>query len=176
MYFEADTLWGLFDDALRSSFIGCRMPNLPSNSLRGQRNTARAVAIIQAAEELAQLERNELPTTVDLLRALLVERAGLPWLVLDRLGVTAQKLQAENAGFVTEDTVSVDCLLKRAELEMARLHHTYIGTEHLLLALTAFPDSHAVRTLMQLGIDPLVIRREVYDILGHLDEDAGVAP
>jgi ATP-dependent Clp protease ATP-binding subunit ClpA len=38
--------------------------------------------------------------------------------------------------------------------EARRLGHNYVGTEHVLLALTRSPESGAVRVLRQLGVTP----------------------
>jgi ATP-dependent Clp protease ATP-binding subunit ClpA len=38
--------------------------------------------------------------------------------------------------------------------EARRLGHSYVGTEHVLLALTRIPESGAVRVLRQLGVTP----------------------
>jgi ATP-dependent Clp protease ATP-binding subunit ClpA len=38
--------------------------------------------------------------------------------------------------------------------EARRLGHVYIGTEHVLLALTRSPESRAVRVLQRLGVTP----------------------
>ena len=43
--------------------------------------------------------------------------------------------------------------LARAREEAAALRHEYVGTEHVLLALLAFPDTIASAMLEQLGID-----------------------
>lgn len=51
-----------------------------------------------------------------------------------------------------------------AEAERERLGHHYIGTEHVLLALLADPDSIAARVLGDLGVD-LTRARERVEVL-----------
>ena len=52
-------------------------------------------------------------------------------------------------------------LMAAARNEALRLHHDYLGTEHLLLALTRARPSLACDVLEALGTDPAVIRVEV---------------
>lgn len=50
-------------------------------------------------------------------------------------------------------TVRVEQILAVANGEAARLHHEYIGTEHILLALSSDPQGVAVAALKNLGVD-----------------------
>jgi ATP-dependent Clp protease ATP-binding subunit ClpC len=51
--------------------------------------------------------------------------------------------------------------------ESRLLHHTYIGTEHVLLALVADPASATSGILGGVGITTRRIRHELLDIVGH---------
>src|ERR1700735_209463 len=53
-----------------------------------------------------------------------------------------------------------------AQEEARRLHHNYIGTEHLLLGLLAEPDGLAFRALDRFGMSLDGAREEVLAILG----------
>jgi ATP-dependent Clp protease ATP-binding subunit ClpC len=59
--------------------------------------------------------------------------------------------------------------------EAAALHHEYIGTEHVLLALLNDPDSAAMVVLMTLGANVAEIRTEVRAVVkaGHAADPPG---
>lgn len=62
-------------------------------------------------------------------------------------------------------TESVRRLLAVAREEAARLHHEYVGTEHILLGMVGAGDSVAIVVLRELGADPLALRRRVGDVV-----------
>jgi ATP-dependent Clp protease ATP-binding subunit ClpC len=51
--------------------------------------------------------------------------------------------------------------LVRSQEEAQRLHHTHIGTEHLLLGLVRDGESVAAKVLARLGVAPQQVRRAV---------------
>ncbi len=57
--------------------------------------------------------------------------------------------------------------LAAARREAGRFNHNYIGTEHLLLGLTAVPDTIAAGVLADLGIELAKIRSSVEFIIGR---------
>jgi ATP-dependent Clp protease ATP-binding subunit ClpC len=65
-------------------------------------------------------------------------------------------------------TPRVKKILKFAAQEAETLHHTYVGTEHLLLGLLREGDGAAARVLTGLGVN-LVQTREA--ILAELNPD-----
>ena len=52
-------------------------------------------------------------------------------------------------------------VLALAKKEAAFFQHDQIGTEHILLAMTAVPEALATRLLRRQGIDPQVVVREI---------------
>ncbi|MDE2993569.1 MAG: NDP-hexose 4-ketoreductase, partial [Chloroflexota bacterium] len=52
-------------------------------------------------------------------------------------------------------------VLALAKKEAAFFQHEQIGTEHILLAMTAVPEALATRLLRRQGIDPQVVVREI---------------
>jgi ATP-dependent Clp protease ATP-binding subunit ClpA len=46
------------------------------------------------------------------------------------------------------------------------LGHDYVGTEHVLLALTEDPTTRAAQALARLGVTPDVVRRDVERVIG----------
>jgi len=53
-----------------------------------------------------------------------------------------------------------------AQEEARRLNHDYVGTEHILLAIAAFPDCLAARLLIEQGLDLTTVRLETEKITG----------
>ena len=54
-----------------------------------------------------------------------------------------------------------------AQQEARRLHHNYLGTEHLLLGLLEERDGVGAKTLQTLGITAEQVRRQVEEIIGR---------
>ncbi len=50
-------------------------------------------------------------------------------------------------------------------LEAQRMHHTYLGTEHLLLGLVREREGHGHRVLEKLGLKLRDVRRTVQDVV-----------
>jgi ATP-dependent Clp protease ATP-binding subunit ClpC len=48
-----------------------------------------------------------------------------------------------------------------ARLEAQQLDHSYLGTEHILLGLTRVDDDRVLEALVNLGVEPQAIRREL---------------
>ena len=57
--------------------------------------------------------------------------------------------------------------LERAQQEVARARHAYIGTEHLLLALAGPGDGLAIAVLRGLGVRPEKVREKINTVLGE---------
>mgnify|MGYP005838178067 CR=1 FL=1 len=66
-------------------------------------------------------------------------------------------------------------LLGAAAEEAARLHHDFIGTEHLYVALTQIDSGIAQRLLMAAGLDPRTVRNEIRREAGAYDADADLS-
>ncbi len=60
-------------------------------------------------------------------------------------------------------------VLRFAQEEAQRLHHNYIGTEHLLLGLVREDEGVAGKVLTSLGVDLEKVRKAVEDIIGRGD-------
>ncbi len=57
--------------------------------------------------------------------------------------------------------------LTLAQEEAERSHHSYIGTEHLLLGLLRVQQGTAYRVLTDLGVDIVTVREVIKSVLGH---------
>ena len=60
-------------------------------------------------------------------------------------------------------------VLQLAQEEAQRLHHNYIGTEHLLLGLVREREGVAGKVLISLDVDLERVRKAVEDIIGRGD-------
>jgi ATP-dependent Clp protease ATP-binding subunit ClpC len=60
-------------------------------------------------------------------------------------------------------------VLHLAQEEAQRLHHNYIGTEHLLLGLVREGEGVAAKVLTSFGVDLEQVRKAVEDIIGRGD-------
>jgi ATP-dependent Clp protease ATP-binding subunit ClpC len=72
-------------------------------------------------------------------------------------------------------------VLMLAQEEAKRLHHNYIGTEHLLLGLVKEGSGVAARVLRDLGVDPYQVRRIIEETVGQgrrasLGQTTGLTP
>ena len=75
---------------------------------------------------------------------------------------------------ITEQEIRERChgLLNAAADEAARLHHDYIGVEHLYIALTQTEGGIAQRLLFAVGLDPRTVRNEIRRETGANDADS----
>jgi ATP-dependent Clp protease ATP-binding subunit ClpC len=112
--------------------------------------TRRAAGVVAAARDAAAGE----PTTVDLVGAM-TESGGLALSVLEAADIAPEDLHDELVARQARDggAGSLDEVLTLAVEQSRGLGHSYVGTEHLLLALTAGPTRElARRTLADMGL------------------------
>jgi ATP-dependent Clp protease ATP-binding subunit ClpC len=57
--------------------------------------------------------------------------------------------------------------LAGARKEAQRMNHSFIGTEHLLLAIMHSESAVAVKMLKEMGISPAVVCTEIEKLVGH---------
>ncbi len=72
-------------------------------------------------------------------------------------------------------------VLMLAQEEAKRMHHNYIGTEHLLLGLVKEGSGVAARVLRDLGVDPYQVRKIIEETVGQgrrasLGQTTGLTP
>lgn len=111
-----------------------------------------------------------------LLLGLLKEGSGVAAEALEGEGVTFEgvlDLLREKVGegspirlTIGDFTPRAKRVLENAKAERARLGNSYIGTEHLLLALLEDEDSYAVSFLKESGVDPEELFKKVLTNLG----------
>ncbi len=144
------------------------------------RFTERARKVLSFAQEEAQRLQHNFVGTEHLLLALVREGEGVAAKSLENLGVV-DLVQIRNLveTFVKPGEKGVDGeidMTRRAKkvIELAvdearRLHHHYIGTEHLLLGLLREGDGIAAKVLEKLNVDLKKARVEVVQVLTSLD-------
>lgn len=142
-----------------------------------ERFTQRARRVLGLAHEEAEIARKESLGTEDLLLGLIIEEGGVAGRVLHELGLDVERVR-EIVQRVTEDTPRVDPtgkvnlsnntqkVLEYAIDEARTIGHHYIGTEHLLLALTR-SDGTVQAVFEKLGLTSDQIRKQVRRILNE---------
>jgi ATP-dependent Clp protease ATP-binding subunit ClpC len=115
--------------------------------------TKRAYGVLADAEQLARASGQQ-PTTVDLVAAL-VESGGLAVVVLEAADLEPQDLLDELRARAAQGGLAGPLAeaAERAVEQALGCGHSYVGTEHLLLGLTAGPTREVARvTLKDLGM------------------------
>jgi ATP-dependent Clp protease ATP-binding subunit ClpC len=144
-----------------------------------ERFTERAQHVVVLAQDEARALRHDYIGTEHILLALLREDDGIAARVLEAFDVTEEQVRAQVARIVGQGNEVLDGqmpftprgkrVLERSLDEAISLHHNYIGTEHLLLALTSIDEGVAAHILVDLGVDLEMIRIEITRMLSGPD-------
>jgi ATP-dependent Clp protease ATP-binding subunit ClpC len=155
-----------------------------SSSLRmnGYNFTERVRQILAAAREEAARLRHEYVGTEHILLALLADEGGVSAAVLTNLGVDREAVRALIEATVKTGnadphhgpdlpyTSRAKRVLELAMAESRELHHTYVGSEHLLLGLVAEGKGIAAQVLQDSGVTLEGARAEARRLLGTPQE------
>lgn len=105
--------------------------------------------------------------TEHILLGLLQENSGVAYVALENSGVTFEDVESiikEKIGVGSVTRLTTNDLTPRSKrvIQMSmviasNLHHNYVGTEHLLIALIEDSDSYAVRIINEIGARPVDI-------------------
>jgi ATP-dependent Clp protease ATP-binding subunit ClpC len=126
--------------------------------LAEQNVTPRAFQVLRLARDGAsRLDRAA--TLQHLAIALFSYRGGVAWNLILRLGFDMSALRQAVAA--QESTTSMDSVLDLAREEKLLSGNTYLGTEHLLLALIRHRQNAVAEFLEQQGIDLTKAREQV---------------
>lgn len=139
-------------DAVAASQTGAD-EGVPSGKDLGRNFTKRAYGVLADAEKAAQ-EADRPATTVDLV-ASLVDSGGLAVVVLEAAELDPQDLLDEVRARQAQGGTPgpLDDAADRAVEQARGVGHSYVGTEHLLLGLTAGPTRELARaTLKDMGM------------------------
>jgi ATP-dependent Clp protease ATP-binding subunit ClpC len=132
------------------------------------------------AQEEASGFKHSYVGTEHILLGLVREREGLASRVLDSFAITVERVRGEvvrTVGLGQEVmptghlpfTGRATRVLELSSTEALNLGHNYIGTEHLLLGLTALTDGAAARILRDFNVGTEQIRAEVMRLLSAAD-------
>jgi ATP-dependent Clp protease ATP-binding subunit ClpC len=121
--------------------------------------TPRAQRVLELAHEHARAESRNEASVSDVAFGLLQLGQGVAYKVLKRFEINEASLKSALQSSPTPESFTV--LLPAAQSEMKQLLHTYLGTEHLLLALLSHRSNAVSTTLHNLGLDPKILREEI---------------
>ncbi len=153
-----------------------------------ERFTQRARRVLALAHQEAERLRHTSINTEHLLLGLIEEDGGVAGHALRDLGLETERVQEMVERLapmgLTESPAlelshGVQQVLELAIEEARQLGHQFIGTEHLLLALTHSSEGLALDVLKKLGVTPEQIRRQtrrVMDESSNTPASAGSAP
>ena len=142
-----------------------------------ERFTQRARRVLSLAHQEAEHAKKESLGTEDLLLGLIIEEGGVAGRALRELGLDVERVR-EIIQRVTQDnsiklfsnkpnlSAHTQKVLEHAIEEARSIGHHYIGTEHLLLALTR-SEGTVKFVLDKLGLTPDQIRKQVRRILNE---------
>lgn len=138
------------------------------------RLTRRAKQAVHFAHEEAHLLRQPAVNDEHLLLGLIREGVGVAARVLEDAGIQLDTVRAAILSSFGEGSskqnanqqlsLSTHNIIVQAVHEAEALGHTYVGTEHLLLALLNDPNHHTVTICQQMGIDTSKIRNQVLEV------------
>src|SRR3989338_2075491 len=149
--------------------------------------TERARKVILLAKEEAKRFNHDYIGTEHILLGLIREGEGVAAAVLQKLGLSPEKIRLEVEKLVQSGpstmvsgdipfTPKAKKVIELAMEEARSLGHNYIGTEHLLLGLIREGEGVASQVLMNLGLDLNRVRNEVITLLGSSSPAPAGAP
>ncbi|WP_075620218.1 ATP-dependent protease ATP-binding subunit ClpC [Paenisporosarcina indica] len=143
------------------------------------RFTQRAQKVLQLAQEEAIRMKHESIGTEHILLGLIREGGGIAAKAMEAIEVSPQVIEEgieELVGMGTGDVGPIVHYTPRAKKvielsvdESRKLGHSYIGTEHLLLALIREGEGVAARVLNNAGVSLNKARQQVLQLLGSND-------
>ena len=143
--------------------------------------TPRAKKVLEDAKREARKSSHRFVGTDHLLLAILKAQQGVASNVLSKLGVDIDGVREKVGESLTGDARSGDPkaadelsqVMEVAMDEARKMGHSYVGTEHILLAIAETRDSSGGNILRGLGVRSDTIRDEILRELGAGDERRG---
>ena len=145
------------------------------------RFTQRAQKVLQLAQEEAIRWKHDSIGTEHILLGLIREGGGIAAKALEAIDISPQMIESgieELVGKGTEDVGPIVHYTPRAKKvielsvdESRKLGHSYIGTEHILLALIREGEGVAARVLANTGVSLNKARQQVLLLLGNNDSN-----
>jgi len=153
-----------------------------------ERFTQRARRVLSLAHQEAERMRHGAINTEHILLGLIEEDGGIASHALRELGLETERVQEiverlSPIGMHETSTLELSIggqqVLEYAIEEARQLGHQFIGTEHLLLALTRSTEGMAMEALKKLGVTPEQVRRQTRRVMeesSNSPASAGQAP
>ncbi|AMX00525.1 ATP-dependent Clp protease ATP-binding subunit [Rummeliibacillus stabekisii] len=143
------------------------------------RFTQRAQKVLQLAQEEAIRMKHEAIGTEHILLGLIREGGGIAAKALEAINVSTEMIEegieelvgvgTKNVGPIVHYTPRAKKVIELSVDESRKLGHSYIGTEHLLLALIREGEGVAARVLNNAGVSLNKARQQVLQLLGSND-------
>ncbi|TQR18966.1 ATP-dependent Clp protease ATP-binding subunit [Psychrobacillus vulpis] len=147
------------------------------------RFTQRSQKVLQLAQEEAIRLKHESIGTEHILLGLIREGSGIAAKALEAIEVDPKVIEAgveelvgtgaEDVGPIVHYTPRAKKVIELSVDESRKLGHSYIGTEHLLLALIREGEGVAARVLNNAGVSLNKARQQVLQLLGSTDQAHG---
>lgn len=148
-----------------------------------ERFTAKAKNAMKLAHGEAMRLNHEYIGVEHLLLGLIRESEGMAAGVLEKFGADLRKTKNAIESIITPGTslVSLGRLPQTPQLKLVlgraidnanALHHSYVGTEHLLLAILSDESNSACQALLNMGLNLDAIRDEIMSMIGAGESDS----
>ncbi|WP_088006725.1 ATP-dependent protease ATP-binding subunit ClpC [Indiicoccus explosivorum] len=144
------------------------------------RFTQRAQKVLQLAQEEAIRLKHDAIGTEHILLGLIREGGGIAAKALEAIGVNPQLIEdgikeligvgEEEVGPIVHYTPRAKKVIELSVDESRKLGHSYIGTEHLLLALIREGEGIAARVLANADVSLNKARQQVLQLLGSNEQ------
>lgn len=140
--------------------------------------TPRAKKVLEESKKEAKKSGHAVVGTAHLLLSIIKSQQGVAFNVLTKLGVDhravgnliGEGLSGEKQGQDPKASEELAKVMERADEEARGMGHSYVGTEHILLAIAEAEDSEGAIILSSLSIVGEAIRAEILSELGAVDE------
>ncbi|MFJ7935208.1 ATP-dependent protease ATP-binding subunit ClpC [Sporosarcina sp. NPDC096371] len=146
------------------------------------RFTQRAQKVLQLAQEEAIRMKHESIGTEHILLGLIREGGGIAAKALEAIDVSFETIEqgveklvgagTKEVGPIVHYTPRAKKVIELSVDESRKLGHSYIGTEHILLALIREGEGVAARVLNNAGVSLNKARQQVLQLLGSNDSSA----
>ena len=146
--------------------------------MKQEKFTEQAQEAIALSQELVRQYHHSQWDVEHVLLALLQQEKGLVGDILKELGVDAAAVRQQVAAALEKSprldyetpqiyaTPRTGQLLKTAEAEAERLNDEFVGTEHILIAITGEPKGESARILKRSGVDQEKVYRALQKLRG----------
>jgi len=143
--------------------------------------TEGAIKVIMLSQEESRRMAHNFVGTEQILLGVLGQKYGIGARALKEYRITLRKIRKEvenfvgrGRGFVASEipfTPRAKRVLEMSIYEGRDIGHNFVGTEHILLAISAETDGVAMRILRKFGIDDYELRHTIYSIIEETQEE-----